>query len=340
VFYNTHHMTNDNSPVIRKGLKWQSADFAAEKNTEALGKLSNNKNYGLCLSGGGAKGAYQIGCWRAFLEWGLDFEVVAGSSVGALNGAFICQGDYARAENFWCHISAEQILRLDTSRMRRLAARTAMDLALLALPLPFQGARAIRYTRYAMMAFYLFSQKGSLRRILREGLFDASVLERTIDQYLDLDRLMSSGKTLIISTLQFSRDDSLRWGHTRYHRTDTMTANDIKKLLLASASIPLIFPAVEMEGLYHRDGAVLVKTPVRPLYDMGIRKIFTVHLKPLKRSSQRRFRDASIVAIAPSRPLARPALGTFTFTPDTARMQLGRGYQDAIKTLRNNPLFN
>ncbi len=331
-------MANNNSPVIYKGLNRQSASQAGEKNAEALRKLCKNKGYGLCLSGGGAKGAYQIGCWRAFLELGLDFDVVAGSSVGALNGAFICQGDYGRAENFWHHISADQVLRLDTLRLRRLAARTAMDLLFLALPLPFKGTRAIRYTRYAITSFYLLSQKGILRHILRDGLFDASILEQTIEKCLDLDRLIDSGKTLIISTLQFTKVDSLRWGKIRYHRIDTMRAHEIKKILLASASIPLIFPAVEMDGSYHRDGAVLLKPPVRPLYDIGIRKIIAVHLKPRKRTSRRRFREASIVDIAPRRPLGRATLGALNFTPEIARIHLDMGYQDAIEALRKNSL--
>jgi len=296
----------------------------------------NRKKYGLCLSGGGAKGAYQIGCWRAFIDSGLEFEAVAGTSVGALNGAFICQGDYERAEHFWSHVSSDQVLHVDKRRLHRLAARAAMDFSLLALPLPFKTRRAIWLIRSAMTTLALLSQKGSVRRILRDGLFDAGGLEQTIDRHLDIDRLTASGKTLIIGTLQFKKIDSLRRGRIRYHRIDTMKAHEVKKLLLASASIPMIFPAVEMDGLYHRDGALLVRAPARPLYDMGIRKIIAVHLKPRRRTSHRRFREASIVNIAPGRSLGRPAWGTFNFTPDIARMHLDMGYQDAMEALRRN----
>jgi NTE family protein len=305
-----------------------------EKKSPILRKPVNRKGYGLCLSGGGAKGAYQIGCWRAFLEMGLDFEAVAGSSVGALNAAFICQGDYGRAEHFWSHVSSEQVLRVDSRRLHRLAARAALELAFFALPLPFKARRAIRYIRYGMTTLSLLSQKGSLRQLLRDGLFDADSLEQTIDKYLDFDTLTASGKTLIISTLQFARVDSLRWGRIRYHRIDTMTPHDIKRLLLASASIPMLFPAVEMNGLYHRDGAVLVKIPVRPLYDLGIRKIIAVHLKTRKHLPHRRFSEASIVDISPGRSLGQPAWGTLNFTPDMARVCLDMGYRDAMKALR------
>ena len=50
-------------------------------------KLDRNKTYGLALEGGGAKGAYQIGAWKALREAGIRFSAVSGTSVGALNGA-------------------------------------------------------------------------------------------------------------------------------------------------------------------------------------------------------------------------------------------------------------
>ena len=44
---------------------------------------AGSPEWGLVLSGGGARGAYQVGCFRAFRELGLDFPIVAGTSVGA-----------------------------------------------------------------------------------------------------------------------------------------------------------------------------------------------------------------------------------------------------------------
>ena len=44
-------------------------------------KLDRNKTYGLALEGGGAKGAYQIGAWKALREAGIRFSAVSGTSV-------------------------------------------------------------------------------------------------------------------------------------------------------------------------------------------------------------------------------------------------------------------
>ena len=43
------------------------------------------------LSGGGSKGAYQIGVWKALRQLNIKYEIVAGTSVGALNGAMMVQ---------------------------------------------------------------------------------------------------------------------------------------------------------------------------------------------------------------------------------------------------------
>lgn len=53
--------------------------------------------YGLVLGGGGAKGSYEIGVWKALKELEIPLIAVTGTSVGALNGAMIVQDDYDKA---------------------------------------------------------------------------------------------------------------------------------------------------------------------------------------------------------------------------------------------------
>ena len=52
--------------------------------------LDLSKEYGIVLEGGGARGAYQIGAWKALKEAGVKIKGIAGTSVGALNGALMC----------------------------------------------------------------------------------------------------------------------------------------------------------------------------------------------------------------------------------------------------------
>ena len=64
-------------------------------------KLDLSREYGLVLEGGGAKGSFQIGAWRALREAGIKIKGVSGVSVGALNGALICMDDPEKAEDIW-----------------------------------------------------------------------------------------------------------------------------------------------------------------------------------------------------------------------------------------------
>ncbi|TPO62982.1 patatin-like phospholipase family protein, partial [Salmonella enterica subsp. enterica serovar Typhimurium] len=67
-------------------------------------------NTGLVLGGGGAKGAYQIGVWHALVELGIKYTMISGTSVGALNGGLILQGNLEQAEKMWQKITTDQIL--------------------------------------------------------------------------------------------------------------------------------------------------------------------------------------------------------------------------------------
>ncbi|MBP3925697.1 MAG: patatin-like phospholipase family protein [Clostridium sp.] len=77
--------------------------------------LDPSREYGLVLEGGGAKGAFQIGAWRALKEAGIRIRGVSGVSVGALNGALICMDDLEKAENIWENMDPSVVLSLNMS---------------------------------------------------------------------------------------------------------------------------------------------------------------------------------------------------------------------------------
>lgn len=70
---------------------------------------------GLALAGGGAKGAFHIGVWRALYDLGLDKKIsaVSGTSIGAITAAFFLDGNLHRTKEAWKSISFEQIGYVD-----------------------------------------------------------------------------------------------------------------------------------------------------------------------------------------------------------------------------------
>ena len=65
---------------------------------------------GLVLAGGGSKGAYQAGCIKALKELGYDFDLVTGTSIGALNGLLVVQEDYNTLYRLWDEITISEVL--------------------------------------------------------------------------------------------------------------------------------------------------------------------------------------------------------------------------------------
>lgn len=62
------------------------------------------------LSGGGTKGSYEVGVWRALKEQGIDYQIVTGTSIGSINGVFMASGEYERAFELWDTIKMENMM--------------------------------------------------------------------------------------------------------------------------------------------------------------------------------------------------------------------------------------
>ena len=64
----------------------------------------------LVLSGGGARGAYQVGVWRALRELEIDIHIVTGTSVGCLNAMLIVQQEYQLAKEMWESLTYQKVI--------------------------------------------------------------------------------------------------------------------------------------------------------------------------------------------------------------------------------------
>jgi len=78
-----------------------------------------DKTYAVVFSGGGARGAYEMGVWKALNELGITIEAVAGTSIGSINGALMVQKDFVRALNVWNELSPEMVFDTDLSGIEK-----------------------------------------------------------------------------------------------------------------------------------------------------------------------------------------------------------------------------
>ena len=69
----------------------------------------NNKKVALVLSGGGSRGAYEAGACQALAELGIEFDIITGTSVGAINAAMITQGELELATKLWQEMETHMV---------------------------------------------------------------------------------------------------------------------------------------------------------------------------------------------------------------------------------------
>ena len=207
-------------------------------------KIDLTKEYGLVLEGGGAKGAYQIGAWKALKEAGVKLKGIAGTSVGALNGALICMNDIEAAERLWKNISYSQIMSVDDEVVGKLFQHQKIDKQEL---------------------------RGMLDHLAGGGL-DVTPLKQLIADCVDEEKIQNSPIDLYVLT--FSIDEF------RELDIDIKEAEPelIKDYLLASAYVFPIFKNEKLHGKTYIDGGAINNVPLSSLIQRGYKDILVIRI--------------------------------------------------------------
>jgi NTE family protein len=289
-----------------------------------------NVPIGLALSAGGARGAYQMGCWKAFREIGLEFDTIAGASIGALNGALMCQGDWSSAYELWMNISRAAIFGSNPKRLLRLAGRAAYDISLFLIPIP--KIWIARYVRTGIATVMALSRDGALRQLAREGLIDLEVLMGDVRRYLDMEKLLRCPTPLYVNITGPAKLLTPT-GTSESFKLQDLDIETAWKALAASMSLPVAFGKVELDGKSYRDGGLTQWLPVDTLYKQGCRKIVAVSTKTKPGLNPRSYKGCDILLITPKKPLGRFPFATFRFTRASFELWMEQGYDDAMKAL-------
>lgn len=257
--------------------------------------LDLSKEYGLVLDGGGARGAYQIGAWKALKEAGVRINAVAGTSVGALNGALICMDDVEKAEKIWKEITFSQVMDVDDAWMERL----------------FDGGHGIG----EILA--------EARKILGERGVDVSPLRNLIGENIDEEQIRASGKEFCILTFSL----------TDFKEMD-LSISDIPEgklgdYLLASAYL-IGFRNEKLDGKRFVDGGVINNVPLGSLVKRGYTDIIEIRIYGPGREPRVKFpKDGELYRIGP-----RVKLGSIIeFEQKRSAKNLKIGYYDAKRML-------
>jgi NTE family protein len=290
---------------------------------------------GLVLSAGGARGAYQVGCWRAFLDRGLTFGAVAGSSIGALNGAFVAQGDWRSAHDLWMELTRTTIIKPEYERLRKLLSAAAWDLGLLLLPVP--NFRVLRLLKYASAALRFHSERGALGVLRDYGLLNIAAFKPLLEKHLDVPRILHQSTPLFVA-VNGSAAATNPLGQPFWFKLQDLAEDEAWSVLAASMALPLVFSPIEIRGARYMDGGIGQWLPVKPLYDSGVRRMIAISLKASFTINPEEYPGLNVLLIKPDRPLGRFPAATFRFTDKAVTEWMEQGYVDASRTLERHPL--
>lgn len=261
---------------------------------------------GLVLTAGGARGAYQagvlkrIGESRHLRDGPSPFPIVTGASAGAINGAAIASYSAAfgegtaRLAQLWSQLRMTDVIRTDARALGTNALRLVLDLAL----------------------------GGAIGAGRVESLFDSSPLRRFLAAHLPLDAIATSLErghlyAVAVTATGYHSGKAFTFvqgqrGHAVWNKSRRVALPATLSIdhILASSSIPLVFPPVPLPAsggqAYFGDGALRLVTPLSPAIRLGADRLFAIGVR-CRESADRLLRsELSADTTAPA--LRRPPL--------------------------------
>lgn len=245
----------------------------------------------IVLSGGGAKGAYEIGVWSALKKLKIKYDIVTGTSVGALNGAFMVQGDYLKALYMWKNINFDMIY----------GQKLNSDIN------SYEGIKEL-IKMYA---------KG-----ISNGGMDVSKLEETVNKYISPTKFYNSKIDFGMVTVNLNNLKPIEIVKKNIPK------DKIKDYLMASATCFPAFKIKDIDGSSYIDGGYYDNMPVSLAISMGATEIIAVDIsgKSIIPRKEKKF-DIPITVIKPKNDIG----SFLVFDKTLATRNIKLGYNDTMK---------
>ncbi len=252
---------------------------------------------GLVLEGGGARGAFQIGAFQALNEKGFRFDGVAGTSIGAINGALLAQGDFELALAWWRRLNVNMLFDTHDERLDRL------------LSLEFDRD-TLSYIATAA------------RELVEKRGLDTAPIRRLLNLVINEPKLRAMNTDFGIVTVNLT---DLK--HAELFKED-IPRGKLVDYLMASANLP-VFRLEPLDGKVFIDGGFYDNCPLNMLARRGYTQLVAVRTLSLGRSRKFEYPQVQVLTIQPAEPLG-PVLG---FDPKYTLKNLKMGYRDAMRAI-------
>jgi len=252
----------------------------------------------LVLTGGGARAAYQVGVIRhlSMRYPGLRIPIITGVSAGAINAAHMAahHGSFRQAgeelTGLWSHLTVDDVFRTDFRSLYRQVIRWSKQLV------SGGGGGPIRVKGLV--------DTEPLRKFLTEALHAVKSELTGISYNLERGRL----KAIALSTSNYSTGQSITWvqgrGITHWERPNRRSRLAMLSVehVMASAALPLMFPAVQIGDEWYGDGGIRLTAPLSPALHLGANRILAISTR-----HERSFAEANVPSVSGYPPPAQIA---------------------------------
>ena len=233
---------------------------------------------GIVMGGGGARAAYQVGFLRAIARRypNLEIPYVTGVSAGAINAAHLGahHGTFQQAveelTRLWGNLHMEHVFRTDSVSLGRQVFGTLRGLA--------SGGHGDNEDLRGLV------DTEPLKEFLQEALHTVDDEITGIAYNIARGRL----KAIALSTSSYSTGQSVTWvqgtGIREWERPVRRSRNTVLTVdhVMASAALPLFFPAVQLPGGWYGDGGIRLTAPLSPALHLGARRILAISTRYAK----------------------------------------------------------
>lgn len=254
--------------------------------------------YGLVLEGGGAKGSYQIGAYKALKELGMEISAVTGTSIGALNGAMIVQGELEKAYELWYNISPSRVFDIEEARLEEL-----------------------RNLEITHDNFFYFMKKA--KEIMQSRGIDITFIKKLLYEIIDENKLRNSNMVFGFVTVSLSDMKPLELF------IEDVPKGKVVEYLLASANLPA-FKQEKIDGKLFIDGGFYDNLPLNMLIRKGYKDIIAIRTKAMGRTRKINNPEVKVTYITTDENIGR----ILDFNQTQARRNLQLGYYDTLKKFR------
>jgi len=250
----------------------------------------------LVLSGGAARGAYELGVWQALRQLQIPINIVTGTSIGAVNGAMIAQKEFETAQQLWNNLEINEHFKLENSDINTLPDK-------------------IRYSLTTVSKLIIKENNGRDVRLLLESL----------EQVLDEEKIRSSDIEFGLVTVNLDKKISCECF------IEDIPRGKLLDYIYASCSVSPVFKPYVIDGERYVDGCYHDNLPVSMALKKGAERIIAVNLEAFGVVNKQVLSTTPNLTLIRCHWDLGP---TLYFGPERIRLNTKLGYLDTLKAFK------